>query len=168
MSRYALVTTDGVVANLYAGQHPGSIPVPEGLPVGPGWSYADGVWSPPGLDLDAALAEVDAHVDALLAQGCLIQGVRFSLATDDRVDWLGLRAMAADLLAAAGGAIPVVGVDGGLLVLVSEAQIAAAAGALAAHRLYVQALSAGARTRIRAATTSAERRAEVERFKGVS
>jgi hypothetical protein len=169
VSRYALVTTDGVVANLYAGQHPGSIPVPEGLPVGPGWSYADGAWAPPGMDLDAALAEVDAHVDALLRQGVSVPGegaalVRLSLETADRLDWLGLRSMAPSLLALAGGAIPIVGADGGVLVLRSTEQVTAIADALAAYRLIIQGQASHVRALLHAAPDGTARRAIVEQF----
>ena len=168
MSRYAMVV-DGVVANIYAGQHPGSIPVPEGLPVGPGWSYAAGVWSPPGLGLDAALTEVDAHVDALLTQGVSVPGeggalVRLSLATADRLDWLGLRSMAPSLLALAGGAIPIVGADGGVLVLRSTEQVTAIADALAAYRLIIQGQASHVRALLHAAPDGTARRAIVEQF----
>lgn len=167
MRRYAHLDGHGTVRNLYAGQAPNSVPCDDDR-VGPGWTWDGTTWSPPGLDLDAAIAAIDEHVSALLAAGVVVEGVRLSLATDDRLDWLGLRAMAGALLAAAGGELPVVGVDGAVLVLRSVEQIAAVTDALATHRLYLQALSAGARTQVRAATTGAARAAIVDAFRAVS
>lgn len=145
-------------------------PVPAGVPVAIGWVHDPerATWQAPGPTLEDALAAVDAHATALLAHGVVVDGVRLSLDTADRLDWLGLLTMRQALLSAAGGAIPVVGVEGGVLVLRSEEQIATVAGQLATHRLFVQALSAGARTQVRAAATAEERGRIVEAFCAVT
>lgn len=156
-----VVEWDGVAR--WAGA-PRAVLVPEGVPVAPGWTYDGRTWSAPGPSLHEALAAIEGHAQALLGRGVVVDGVRLSLDTADRLDWLGLLTMRAALLSAAGGAIPVVGLDGGILVLTSEEQIAAVAGRLATHRLFVQALSAGARAMVLAAATGTERELAVAGF----
>lgn len=166
--RHAIVEA-GRVVRVLAGRVEGlTEEVPDGA--AEGWVRTGDTWAPPApaLSVDDALAAIDAHSAALLARGVVISGVRLSLDTADRLDWLGLLTMRSALLAAAGGAIPVVGVDGGVLVLSSEEQIASVAGQLAAYRLWLQAISAGARQRVRAAADDAARLAEVAAYQEVT
>jgi hypothetical protein len=149
VKRWAVVE-NGRVTNIYAGAYPGAIEV--GPEVQVGWMYDGVTWSPPGLPLDVALAEVSAISAARLESGAVHRGVRYPLDTDSRVDWLGLLVMASSLPLP----VRVVGVDGSLD-LATVGEIHDAARDLALYRLRVQQRSAAARLALVAATDDLER-----------
>lgn len=104
----------------------------------------DGSWLSPGISVSESLNLVDEHTAKLLQEGTVVNGVRFTLDTSDRLDWLGLYVMQSTLLGsifAQGGTIPVVGLDG-TLNLASFAEVSSVAEQLSTYRLYLQSVSA--------------------------
>lgn len=125
-----------------------------------GWVRVGGVLVPPGLSLDAALAEVDTVSEARLAAGAMHRGVRFPLDVAARTDWLGLLVLAPVLPLP----VRVVGTNG-VLDLTTVAEVQAAAGELALYRLAVQRRSAETRELLAAAADDQARAAIVAAYR---
>lgn len=138
----------------------GPVSVVDAGPAQLGWLYDGSAWTPPGLSLDAALAEVSTISAARLEAGAVHRGVRFSLDTDSRVDWLGLLVMASALPLP----VRVVGVDGSVE-LATVGEIHDAAHDLALYRLQVQQRSAAARLALASASTDQERASIVAAYR---
>lgn len=137
----------------------GPVEVVEAGDAAVGWVRIGGVLVPPGLSLDAALAEVDAISDSRLLAGAAHRGVRFPLDVASRVDWLGLYTLAAVLPLP----VRVVGLDGALD-LATVAEVQAAASELALYRLAVQRRSAETRELLAVAADDQERAAIVREY----
>jgi len=125
-----------------------------------GWIRVNGVFIPPGISLDAALAEVDMISEKRLMAGATHRGVRFPLDLAARTDWIGLLVLAPVLPLP----VRVVGTDGALN-LTTVAEVQAAAGELALYRLSVQRRSAETRELLAAAADDQARAAIVAAYR---
>lgn len=90
--RYAVVNDEGAIVNIYAGEHPGSVPI--GDDVGFGWLRRGDAWVPPHLaSVDTArtwaleqLAEIEARATTIT----LDDGVTYGVGPESRDRWLAL------------------------------------------------------------------------------